>query len=87
MEIIEIAGVKIRKKSKDSFTYEQLMSLAITTPKYYKLNDRIKLIDKELRQNGFKPTKASRAKTKQNNVSNDRKVIRKRATRKPKRDS
>jgi hypothetical protein len=77
MNIIKIAEVNIVESKKDTFTYESLMSLALNTIKYKRLNNAKQLIDKELRDNGFKPLKKSKSKAKQNNATTNRKVVRK----------
>jgi hypothetical protein len=52
-----IAGVGVNMDNKDKITYEQLMKSALTTREYYQKANAKKLIDKELRANGFKPSK------------------------------
>ena len=52
-----IAGVGVNLGAKDSITYEQLMKSALTSKKYYSNPNAVKLINKELRANGFKPNK------------------------------
>ncbi|MCP4984856.1 MAG: hypothetical protein GY928_01965 [Colwellia sp.] len=59
-----IAGVGVNLDNRDNITYEQLMKSALTTKKYYKNKNAEKLIDKELRANGFKPSKPKGKKNK-----------------------
>lgn len=80
METIRIAEVSIRKEYLKSFTYEDLMSKALNTPKYKRLNNAKELIDIELRKHGFKPLKKARKSVKKDNGESRRKPIQKRDT-------
>lgn len=61
MKTKKIAGVSVNLDFKEHITYDQLMKSALTTKEYHQKPNARKLIDKELRANGFKPnTKKSK---------------------------
>ena len=65
METIRIAGVECRVDKLSTLTYEAIYNSAIGIK-----GNRASLIDKELRDNGFKPVKADRSQTQADQPSN-----------------
>ncbi|MGR3218463.1 MAG: hypothetical protein ACUZ8H_01415 [Candidatus Anammoxibacter sp.] len=59
-----IAGVGVNLDNKANITYEQLMKSALTSAKYHGNPDAKRLINKELRRNGFRPNKQKSQKNK-----------------------
>ena len=57
MKTKKIAGVGVNLDNRENITYEGLMKSALTTKEYHGRPNARKLIDKELRANGFKPNK------------------------------
>ena len=68
MKTKKIAGVGVNVDNSDNITYEQLMKSALTTKEYHGKPNAKKLIDKELRANGFKPNSK---KSKDSNTKSD----------------
>ena len=64
MKTIVVAGISIKADKKESFTYEQLFKQAKESRKYLRVKNADKLIAKELKDNGFKPTKKHTIKAK-----------------------
>lgn len=86
MADIKIAGVSVALSSASKITYEQLMKVALTAEKYYRNPQAEELIDKELREHGFKPTQTSRVEVKKDNDTDGSKDAQTGDTRKPKRN-
>lgn len=66
MKTITVAGLKIKESAKDNFTYEQLFDLAKSSPNWLRVKNANKLIDKELKDNGYKPVKKNTKQIKAN---------------------
>lgn len=68
MESINIAKVSCRVDKLATLTYEQLYDSAINAMAWKGVKDAKALIDKELREHGFKPSKTNRKPIKADNT-------------------
>lgn len=84
---INIAGVSCRISKVAKLTYETIYNSAIGTDYLKGEKNRLDLIDKEIRDNGFKPTKTNGNEVKANQSIEDREPTRKRTSRKRKKNS
>lgn len=64
METVNIAGISCKKDKLKSLNYESLFKQAKESKQWLRVKNADKLIDKELKKHGFKPSKANSRQTK-----------------------
>lgn len=87
MDSVRIAGISIKKEHLETQTYEILMLKALNSPMFFRKPNARKLIDAELRANGFRPSKKHIKQSKSDKPIDGGKTTKRRNTRKPKGDS
>lgn len=85
-DTINIAGVSCKVSKIATLSYESLYDSAVSSLVWQGVKDAKLKIDKELRDNGFKPVRADRKQTEADKPNNGGKSTSKRASSKRKRD-